>query len=32
MDTFKKTKGEDYVEAVSESYEHIERIKKKWMK
>ena len=32
MDSFMETKGKDYVEAVSDSYEYIDKIKKKWMK
>ena len=31
MDTFAEKKGKDYVEAVSDSYEYIDKIKKKWM-
>ena len=31
MDSFVEHKGKDYVEAISRSYEYIEKIKKKWM-
>ena len=31
MDSFVEYKGKDYVEAISDSYEYIEKIKKKWM-
>jgi hypothetical protein len=31
MDTFTKKKGEDYAEAISISYEHFSKIRKKWM-
>ena len=31
MDSFMEAKGKDYVEAVSDSYEYIDKIKKKWM-
>ena len=31
MDSFVQYKGKDYVEAISDSYEYIEKIKKKWM-
>ena len=31
MDSFMEMKGKDYVEAVSDSYEYIDKIKKKWM-
>ena len=31
MDSFVQYKGKDYVEAISDSYEYLEKIKKKWM-
>ena len=31
MDSFMEVKGKEYVEAVSDSYEYIDKIKKKWM-
>jgi hypothetical protein len=31
MDSFVEFKGRGYVEAISDSYEYIEKIKKKWM-
>ena len=31
MDSFVEHKGKDYVESISNSYEYIEKIKKKWM-
>ena len=31
MDSFVQFKGRGYVEAISDSYEYIEKIKKKWM-
>ena len=31
MDSFMEAKGKEYVEAVSDSYEYIDKIKKKWM-
>ena len=31
MDSFVEFKGKGYVEAISDSYEYLEKIKKKWM-
>ena len=31
MDSFVEFKGKDYVAAISDSYEYVEKIKKKWM-
>ena len=31
MDSFVEFKGKGYVEAISHSYEYLEKIKKKWM-
>ena len=31
MDSFVEFKGRGYVEAISDSYEYLEKIKKKWM-